>query len=155
MSWDRLVRKIGIIRISVNFFARYIKVRIVWVFVRNVEIVVGRANFFFSRILPFQRNLCRSRRWRSDVGMTFKWKSSTKDRGTVAVSKKRVLMHCTDRRAVKSGVEERKNTHKKKRRSLPPPWKRNPRGTGRPSIDLQRHPSIVATQWTQTYAPAP
>lgn len=43
---------------------------------------------------------------------------------------------------------------KKKKRREVPRWKRNPRGTGR-AIDLQRHPSIVASQWTPTYAPAP
>lgn len=54
--------------------------------------------------------------------MTFKWKSSTKERFGDKFRRKRVLMHyCTDRRAVKSGVEERKNAHKKrKRRGLPP-----------------------------------
>lgn len=43
---------------------------------------------------------------------------------------------------------------KEKKGEKSPVGKRNPRGTGR-AIDLQRHPSIVASQWTPTYAPAP
>lgn len=90
------------------------------------KMVVDRTNIFFSYTLSHPsigREICADHYDEEAMSeMTFKWKSSTKERFGGKFRRKRVLMHyCTDRRAVKSGVEERKNAHKKrKRRGLPP-----------------------------------